>query len=533
METHARARRVRAVFWLLAVIFVVLRLVDLGSVYVWIDDVHSFTYTNLDPTPWSHMLGDSFQHSLDTTGPFFPTLVLKVINTLVGPHVLALRLPALIVGALSFLMLYLVLSRLFNSMVARVLPLFLFTFSVPSIIYSQAIQPSIYYFLSSAVQLYLFVGLVADLKPYTPTAKIFRKLQIFALVSTLLFFVNFMSVLIYGLLVGCYVLMIGIMGRKQSGVGRKLAVTILNAVIVTIPLMILALLRARSGDVSRPYFEGLYYLDSPGAITRIPRLVYDLLTYHFNFAYDPALYVPRGDNLLALPFVLLVLAGTVYFFARRRWALIPFAFASAVILAAAAFKLMPFGGLRHSLTLAPFLYVAAGYGVEAIHAAAQRSSPRLARVAPGLVALLAAFALLTFVLSGVHLYADRKATLNIHTIHELAGERQVVGYCETYLILGVMGEDSELSGLGQVCADQPPDSIPTPYLLVDYRRTFYPDPSWPVLAWDPVIPREMFAGKRITPLIQEIGPLDPHTMGVQSIYYPMNGFFVYLIESGE
>jgi hypothetical protein len=152
------------------------------------------------------------------------------------------------------------------------------------------------------------------------------------------------------------------------------------------------------------------------------------------------------------------------------------------------------------------------------------------RVAPGLVALLAVFALLTFVLSGVHLYADRKATLNIDTVHDLAGEhqvRQVVGYCEAYLILGIMGEDSEL---GRICDDQPPDSTPTPYLLVDYRRTFDPDPSWPTLAWDPVIPRDMFAGNRITPLIEQIGPLDPHTMGVQSIYYPMNGFFVYLIE---
>lgn len=527
MPISARVKPVWAVVGLLAAIFVGLRLAGLGSAYVWIDDVHSFTYTNLDPTPWSHMLGDAFQHSLDTTGPFFPTLILKMINTLVGPHLVALRLPALIVGLLSFLMLYRVLSRLFVSTGARLLPLFLFAFSVPSIIYSQSIQPSIYYFLASVVQLDVFISLVTDLKPYTPTAKIFRKLQVFALVSTLLFFVNFMSGLTYGILVVCYVLMIGIKSRKP----RKLAVTTLNAVIVTLPLLILALLRARSGEVSRPYFEGVYYLDTLEALARVPQLTYDLLAYHFNFAYDPGWYVPRGENVLALPFVLLILAGAACFFTRRRWTLIPFAFAIIIILSAAALKLMPFGGLRHSLTLAPFLYVATGYGIEAFQKAAQHRS--IKRLAPGLTALLAVFAMLTFALSGVHLYADRKATLDTTTLQRLAAEVQVqriVGYCETYLILGVMEKDFGAIELGQICDDQPPDSIPTSYLLVDYRRTFNPDPSWPLLVWNPALPREQFTERHITSLIEDVGPLDPHTMGVQSIYYPMNGFFVYLVE---
>jgi hypothetical protein len=83
---------------LLVVVFVALRLVDLGSIYLWIDDVHSFTYTDLQPTPWGDLLSESFQHSLDTTGPFFATLVLKTIHDVTGPRVLALRFPAVVVG---------------------------------------------------------------------------------------------------------------------------------------------------------------------------------------------------------------------------------------------------------------------------------------------------------------------------------------------------------------------------------------------------------------------------------------------------
>jgi hypothetical protein len=523
-------RRGLGLVLLLAVVFVGLRLIDLGSIYLWIDDVHSLSYTDLKPTPWGDLLNASFQHSLDTTGPVFPTLVLKTINNVTGPRALALRLPAVVVGLLSFLMLYHVLARLFDDPGARLLPLVLFTFSVPSIIYSQAIQPSIYYFLASIIQLDVFARMAADLKPYTSTRDIFRKLQIFALISTLVFFLSFMSALIYGLLVGCYVILIALKGRGRSGVGRKVAITIFSAVLVTIPLLILAGLRARAGEVSRPYFEGVYYLDSWKAITRIPRLTVDLLSYHFNFAYDPDLYMPRGNNWLSLPFVLLVVAGAAYWLYRRRAeAAVPLAWGAAVILGAGALKVMPYGGLRHSFTLAPFLYVAVGYGVMAVPAARWRYV---------LAGGMAGLALVIFALSGVHLYADRQSTLDIKTVHTLAEQhqtRRVVGYCEAYLTLGMWQESRAGMGdldLAEVCegGDAPEGA---PYLLVDYRRTFDPDPTWPALAWNPAISREVFAGARITPLIEDVGPLDPHHMGVQSIYYPVNGFFVYLVEPGE
>jgi hypothetical protein len=526
-----RGKRGLGLVLLLAVVFVGLRLVDLGSIYLWIDDVHSLSYTDLRPTPWRDLLGESFQHSLDTTGPVFPTLVLKTINNVVGSRALALRLPAVVVGLLSFLMLYRVLARLFDDPGARFLPLVLFTFSVPSIIYSQAIQPSIYYFLGTAIQLDVFARMAADLKPYTSTRDIFRKLQIFALVSTLVFFLSFMSALIYGLLVGCYVILIAVKGRGRSGVGRKVVTTSFNALVVTIPLLSLAWLRALAGEVSRPYFEGLYYLDSWKAVTRIPRLTYDLLSYHFNFAYDPHLYIPLGNNWLSLPFVLLVAGGAAYWLHRRRAeAAVPLAWAVAVILGAGALKGMPYGGLRHSFTLAPFLYVAVGYGVMAVPVARWRYA--LSGAAAGL-------ALVIFALSGVHLYADRQSTLDIKTVHTLAEQyetQRVIGYCEAYLILGIWQESSggtDDLDLAEVCQGDGEAPDGTPYLVVDYRHTFDPDPTWPALAWNPAISREMFAGARITPLIEDVGPLDPHRMGVQSIYYPMNGFFVYLVEPGE
>ncbi len=527
----------RAALGVLGVAFVALRLIHLDSIYLWIDDVHTLAYRSLGRTPWGDLLSESYQHSLDTTGPFLPTLVLKALANVFGPQIVALRLPAVIVGLVSLVMLDRVLARLALSRAARVLPLLLFTLSVPSIIYGQAMQPSMYYFFSTAVQVYVFVGMVQAVKPFTPAAALFRRLRVFALVSTLLFFANFMSVLVYGMLTGCYVIVIAIKGRGRTGAGRKVAVMVLNAAILSVPLAVLTFFRVRSGDVDRAYFEGLYYPDS---LADAARLVYDFLTYHFNFAYDPGLYAPLGENWLALPFGALCGAGLVLFVARCRWCSLPLAAGVLIVLAAAALRLIPFGGVRHSLTLAPFAYVAAAYGVEAIRAAARR---RPAWVGQGVIAGLAAFALGTFVLSGVKLYTDRQTRVDLDAIVRWADTyavTTVAGYCEVApdagLVLALMS-DSQGDRLARhgltvrnTCDHFDLAAQDAPYLLVDYRRTLHPDPAWPPLAWNAQIERGLFGDVRITPLREDVGPLDPRRMGVQSIYYPLNGFFAYLVE---
>ncbi len=52
------------------------------------------------------------------------------------------------------------------------------------------------------------------------------------------------------------------------------------------------------------------------------------------------------------------------------------------------------------------------------------------------------------------------------------------------------------------------------------------------MAWGGSIPVEEFGEASITPLVEEIGPLEPEPgiMAHQSIYYPLNGAFIYLVE---
>ncbi len=518
---------------LIAVVFVALRLHGIASVYLWVDDVHTLSYTNLDPTPWHRLLSDSFQHSLDTTGPFLPILILKTLNNLFGPNVILFRLPALLAGVITLAVLIRITTLLFDSWAARLIPPLLFALSVPSILYGQALQPSMFYALASSLQLYWFVGLLRELRPYTPSRVIFRRLQVFAALSTGLFFVSYLSVLLYGVLVGGLILLIGITSR--TGRLRRMLAAAFNAVLLSFPLAVLTFLRLRSGDsATRSYFEGKYY---PEHLGDVPRLIYDFLSYHFNFAYSPDLYRPLGDNGLALPFVLLCAAGVIYLVWRWPQGAIPLAAGVGAVLIAGALKLLPLGGVRHSLALAPFAYVTLGYGLVAVQEVARRFA--LPSLVPRIViALPVILAVGVFLGSGTDLYAARRSTLDLDALIRDAdqhGVHTLVGNCETYLILGMLDhthgavlEDHGLSLIGD-CDGAGASDLATPYLLVDYRRTFDPDPSWPPLMWNPAISRAAYSGVTITPLQEDVGPLDPRTMGVQSIYYPMNGAFVYLV----
>jgi hypothetical protein len=536
-SARAALKRVAPFHWskvgigLIVVLFVALRLHGIASAYLWVDDVHTLSYTDLDPTPWHRLLSDSFQHSLDTTGPLLPTLILKTLNNLFGPNVILFRLPGLIAGLIALAVLIRITARLFESWAARIVPALLFTLSVPSILYGQALQPSMFYFLASSLQLYWFVSL--DLRPYTPTRVIFRRLQVFAALSTGLFFASYLSVLLYGVLVGCLILLIGITSR--TGRFSRMLVTAFNAALLSFPLAILTFLRLRSGDATRSYFEGNYY---PEHLGDIPRLIYDFLSYHFNFAYAPDLYRPLGDNLLAVPFVLLCAVGVIYLLWRWPQGVIPLIGAAGAILIAGALKLLPLGGVRHSLALAPFAYVTLGYGIVAVQEAARRWAlpPSVPWIVIALPVLLAAG---VFLASGTDLYVARRSSLDLDALIREADQHNVktiVGNCETYLVLGMLdhtrGDVLADHGLALVgdCDGAGASTLPALYLLVDYRRSFDPDPAWPPLMWNPAISRAAFSGATITPLREQVGPLDPRTMGVQSIYYPMNGFFVYLVE---
>jgi hypothetical protein len=340
--------------------------------------------------------------------------------------------------------------------------------------------------------------------------------------------VNWMSLLIYGMLIGGYCIIVYFKTSTQQNRFKRLVSMAVEIVVDAIPLAILAFLRFRLGGTVREYLQP-YYVNL-GELTKIPALAYDLLTYHFNFAYATHLYFPLEVNLISLPFVILFLIGIGYFILKRKWHVFLLTFGIVMVLMAIFAKAMPFGGVRHSFTLAPFLFIMVGYGIEALHAIERRYG-----LSFSLVNLCAAgcllIAILTFSCSGISLYSQRKSRVNLAILQQLAEQyhiETIAGFQEAYDILVIMdysaGNPLKNQGISLGMVDKNVaynSNVPSlefkenqSYLIVTCRT---PLPL--------SFPREHH---EISLLIQDFGPILQHPDIAQSIYFPINGFFVYL-----
>jgi len=538
-------------------IFIILRLISIDSIYLWLDEVdfmgntfreqtwyHPRFVPRIDDEGWSVLGRDTWLETIETsffittnatTAPWFPVFLLHLLTYLLGHHLLLLRLPALLASLASLFFLYRILTRLVNRFPARYLTLLCFSFSVPAIIYGQSPQPVIYYFLSTVIQTSVLITVLRRSSPFASVDDVCGDLRLLTRVSLLVFFLNYMSLLICLIYLVYYLAAGAGKWRQRFSVrdyGRILGELFFNL----LPLGILAFLRYRVGD-----HRIVYEVENPVVMGR---LIFEALTYHFNFAYTPGLYIPRALNPVAWPFIAVFLAGVIGFFIRNPARRLAASLAGLVFLLFVFFQVMPIGPIRHTFTFAPLLYIFFAYGIQNLgDLLARRSvSERPITVAS---AILAGLLLFVFLFSGVQLYQKRRPSLDLDEIVELArakGVTTVAGFRESVIILELMsrtaGDILEEEGIG-LCWYDPRANLPPPgrHLLVAYRHAF--DPPFTGMAWGGKIPLRDYLNARIIPLKEEPGPLEPQPdiMAHQSIYYPLNGAFIYLVEpespSGE
>ena len=184
----------RRILWAIVFLFITLRLIYVGSTYLWIDDMATLASINF--VPWSELPQVIFEHAHKITGPIIPTLLDGVVINIFGSNIAIIRLLSVFVSVMSLLLLDGTIKRLFpKSTLGRWIPLLLFTFSVPSIIYAQQIQPTIYYFFATIAQVYIFIVLFNTKS--MRTKNIYLSMLLFILVTSILFFMNYMSLLQY------------------------------------------------------------------------------------------------------------------------------------------------------------------------------------------------------------------------------------------------------------------------------------------------------------------------------------------------
>ncbi|MFZ3068873.1 MAG: hypothetical protein WA052_00970 [Microgenomates group bacterium] len=514
------------VFFLL--VFAALRLINLKSGYIWFDD--TATIGGINKIPWPNLFGEVLNHTTNAvTGPFLPTLLSRIIVNLFGPDILLLRLPDFIISILSIILFKkYVLSKIFSSQSIQFLVLIAICFSIPFILYSQSIQPSIYYFFSSIVQFGIFLSLWREIRSLDSLGKLNKKVLLFGLISTPLFLVNYMSVIVFFILLGTLLMYFLHQVLKNKLALKKLISFSLYALLGSIPYLALTYWRL-GGDETyiRQYFEGSYYVNG---LTDIFKLIYDTVSYLFNFAYTLNLYRPLGYNLLSAPFLLLVILGLIDLIYKNRKLWLIFVYILMIFAALSIFKIIPLGGVRHILIFAPFIFVFFGMGLHKLGLIVISKFKGQKFINTTLAVILITYILTIFMTSGKYVYLHRQSAVDLNKIVKFANQYSVKSILdlESYDQLSIIdysnGKILKKNGLSIYPLDKKscPDIMES-YLLVAYH---YPlDPKWNF-----PLPDNCLTKFNIGTLEENLGNLDQSTIA-QSIYYPQNGFFIYIIQS--
>jgi len=262
----------------------------------------------------------------------------------------------------------------------------------------------------------------------------------------------------------------------------------------------------------RPYLVQYYQPVSLRSIPKVLFHLYDLGTYHLNLFYNPALYWPESLNILILPLVILCAAGWWLAAAgkfgplSRQLARLGAA-TVAVIAALSFFKLFPFGGVRQTLFLSPFLLAFTVMGIHSLWA------NRATRVST--IAMATAYVCLW----GINLpkfYGDRLVTYDragIVADWEHAGKLNVFCWYCSDAIGYVVRDYPELHVVNQL-----PEA---PFLLIANRTSIENQPR--------LNQHLVNSGYKAT-LIDQRPAKHPESLHYSgSLYFPPSGLWVYLV----
>ena len=147
---------------------------------------------------------------------------------------------------------------------------------------------------------------------------------------------------------------------------------------------------------------------------------YDLFNYYISLAFNPRLYQPREWNWLSLPFmaaaVLAAIGGHISRHSRRYTGI--FRVLTAVLIlyvSANILLLMPYGGIRNAIFLAPLIWL--GYGEVVYRLSCLRLGRRGRVVLLGVAAVL--LPLLPFLFSLPGFYRDRVSRVDLDKLGSL------------------------------------------------------------------------------------------------------------------
>jgi hypothetical protein len=274
----------------------------------------------------------------------------------------------------------------------------------------------------------------------------------------------------------------------------------------------------------RFYLAPYYHPINLGAVPFLFSRAYDLLTYNLNLFYNGSLYWPRELNPILLPLVIICILGWFLSMIGRFGSIAKHLsfFAIISLLVTVLLSLLmkyPFGGVRQTLFMSPFIYSFTALGFWFL-------------IRSGLGKLVTSVLVITYlILWSINLPHFYKERIFPYTSQELVNAWQKNDKIEFY---ADGGSRDTIRYLLREYPDIKIEHIDFDNDILPEAPFFFISPHWPIGAslWLPNLTETIEkSGYQVEEIIVRKAAYPVHPDYRQSLYYPANGLWLYKITS--
>jgi hypothetical protein len=500
---------------------VFLRAHDLARVFFWWDESDFFNESIYGNHPAS-LIHFALAAKNSTTNTWGWPAIVWVFCSALGRTLTVARIPSVLAGAAAvlavFFLAYRLLadgfrgSRFYPALFAAALT----AISMPQMEHSQRVYPYAGVTLMAAALLLAHLELLRALLERVAQPRLFRAAADYTLTGALALCIHpSLGLLLAESLALLAVVEARAFLQRPPALRRRM---LPMAGAMSVVLLFSALLNRKQPKLGfRTYLQPYYHDFSLRSIPRLPMHAYDIAAYHLNLFYNPSLYWPEALNPAILPLICLCVLGWALASAgklgayARHFALLGL-LAAAIPAALSMFGAFPFGGVRQTLFLCPFVFAFTALGFYAL------GGSRLTRLL-GAAAAVAYMALWIFNLP--RFYEDRLVSYRPEEIVKLWREN---GKLPTYAWKAVGPLQYILRDYPEIHVQRPAEGAPqgmAPFFLISPNHQLDKDSGF-----EESLQR---AGLKSILLAEKPTKHPESEQYPTCLYFPPNGFVVYKV----
>jgi len=503
-----------------------LRLIFLGDIFLWNDETDNFDEQIFDHMSTSLRRYAAAEAQELTLGPAW-SIIIAVTCKIFGGVVVVGRMPSVFFGSAAILCIFWLVHRLVqpNDDERYFAPAFiaaiLAAVSVVQMEFSQRIIPygAVPFLATLIIMIHLKIVRIVG-EDTLPIEKLISWCILYVLICGFSVYLHLSLTMI---LASSFLLLVWTCVRV-SNLDKDKKVSVFGVLTLTFLAVFLAwvgnAIHTQSGYrfYLAPYYHPLNLRAIPFLLSR----AYDLLTYNLNLFYNGALYWPRRVNPVLLPLIIICIIGWICS-ARGRFGQIAkhlSLFGTITLLLTALLSLLekyPFGGVRQTLFMSPFIYTFTALGFCAL------IRWRLGKAITGVLVISY---LVLWAINLPHFYKERVFP---YTAQDLVNAWEVHGK------LGFYGDGGCGDTIRYILRDYPDIEAQN----LDYEHDILPEPPFFLISphwsikgslWWPTLEEDFEKlGYHTEPIIVREAAYPGQPEYRQCLYYPANGLWLYEI----